>query len=198
MKVDHSTAGALFAVRVNNPAVRIALMFAIAGHHAGLANYTQLKERFAKKKQLLTETLLFRYPANFSATKNPPRQPYADSRTTKTHAASSCGHALFSALVDAGDFLDTEAFMAPWRTALRSPGPSIEQLAETLRVYLERLEREAPDTQLNRLRAKIRAACSRGAQRPPGLFRLTVPTGGGKTLAGLSFALEHCRLHGLA
>jgi CRISPR-associated endonuclease/helicase Cas3 len=56
----------------------------------------------------------------------------------------------------------------------------------------------APDTAIGRLRQGILAHVRSKAGLPPGLFTLTVPTGGGKTLASLGFALDHARRYGHA
>lgn len=103
---------------------------------------------------------------------------------------------LFSALVDA-DWLDTEAFVSPERAAQR---PTRFDAMATL---LERYERTMaafaarPRTPLNVLRAEVLGEVLAAAERPRGVFSLTVPTGGGKTLASLGFALRHACCHGL-
>jgi CRISPR-associated endonuclease/helicase Cas3 len=104
---------------------------------------------------------------------------------------------LASALIDA-DRLDTEAFANPSRARKRqAPRPRIGDLAEAAARAQQRLHREAPETPLNAVRRRLYEAVVARAGEPPGVFRLTVPTGGGKTRTALAFALEHARRHGL-
>ena len=104
---------------------------------------------------------------------------------------------IFSCLVDA-DFLDTENFMNPQQAGLREDWPEkvLDQMDVALTEFVGKLGPE--DTLVNRQRGLVREACLRAAEQAPGLFSLSVPTGGGKTLASLAFALRHAIRNGLA
>lgn len=99
---------------------------------------------------------------------------------------------LFSCLIDA-DRTDTADFEKPKAAAHRQDHTyeSWDKLQERLHEFLENLP---ADGKVNTLRARVSAECFRAARRPAGIYTLTVPTGGGKTLAALRFALEHARL----
>ena len=102
---------------------------------------------------------------------------------------------LFSCLVDA-DFLDTEAFMDDKRSGLRSGYPSIVALKSAFDQYMADKAANAKDSDVNRIRAEVLRQCREKAELPFGLFSLTVPTGGGKTLSSMAFALDHAVRHG--
>lgn len=103
--------------------------------------------------------------------------------------------ALFSCLIDA-DRIDTADFEHPGRARRRLHGnyPPWETLIDRLERYLEGLQ---PIHPIDTLRQKISDHCREAAERDTGIYTLTVPTGGGKTLASLRFALHHARKHGL-
>jgi CRISPR-associated endonuclease/helicase Cas3 len=103
---------------------------------------------------------------------------------------------IFSALVDA-DFLATEAFMAPKRRDIRPRWPTnvLQQMAEALQERFNSLAHL--DSPINNQRRLVLQNCLSKAEQPPGLFTLTVPTGGGKTLSSLAFALRHAIKNGL-
>lgn len=102
---------------------------------------------------------------------------------------------LFSSLVDA-DFLDTEAFMSPDKAEARVQDVSLSQLLERLDTHMDNTFVRVDQTKVNCVRADVLQQCRDKAALAPGLFSLTVPTGGGKTLASMAFALNHAQAHG--
>ena len=105
--------------------------------------------------------------------------------STLTHAFFT--RMLYSCLVDA-DFLDTEEFMSGG-SIKRNPGSTITMLKDKLDAYL--MNWNSPIGELNTTRYQILRNCVEKAGEGQGLFTLTVPTGGGKTIASLAFALHH-------
>ncbi|MFT4267996.1 MAG: CRISPR-associated endonuclease Cas3'', partial [Xenophilus sp.] len=207
LRVDHSTHGARMAQQHLGPAGQL-LAYAIAGHHAGLANgrgegeRTVLADRLTAElpvldpawRQDITLPDKLGMPAGF--------KPYGqDRRQAKDRLPFQLAfltRMLFSCLVDA-DFIDTERFylQANQKPDHRSSGqaaPSLEALRDQLDGHLGQFR---ADSGVNRLRSDILRHVRRQATLDPGLFSLTVPTGGGKTLASLAFALDHAIVHGL-
>ena len=98
---------------------------------------------------------------------------------------------LFSCLID-GDRTDTADFDKPKGARLRQHGEYV-----AWQDLIDRLERKLATFQnerwVDQCRREISGHCLAGAERPKGIFTLTVPTGGGKTLASLRFALHHAQ-----
>lgn len=192
----HSAAGALWAIRQlnapgrpNAPLGHI-LAYLIAGHHAGLADWSgeldwRLQSEDAQRE--LTEALA----------EAPPEILQHHPALKASVPGGPDGFALwvrmlFSCLVDA-DFLDTEAHFDAHKPARREGFPSLAQMRAAFDAHMAALP--VPDTPVNALRADILRQCRAKAALPPGFFSLTVPPGGGKTLSGLAFALEHALAH---
>ena len=100
---------------------------------------------------------------------------------------------LYSCLVDA-DFLDTERFMSNGMIQ-RDSGECMEVLLDKLKDRISKWLVNRDDTTVNGRRSEILRNCLEQGKTPKGLFQLTVPTGGGKTVASLAFALRHAVEH---
>lgn len=205
----HSAAGALWAEHLLTerlgPQGRLmsrVLQYLIAGHHAGLDNWNgglAVRMASADARQEFEDALAQNPPDAVLHPDTLPLllkdMPLGDEGTTTPGRFALWVRMLFSALVDA-DFLDTESFMDEARHSSREGAPGLPALQAALRGHLSALAEHADDTPVNRLRAEILAQCQHKAAKAPGVFTLTVPTGGGKTLSSLAFALDHAIRHG--
>ncbi|WP_292966262.1 CRISPR-associated endonuclease Cas3'' [Nitrosomonas sp.] len=193
-RVDHSTAGAIHAIEKLGLQGRI-LAYLIAGHHAGLPDWNgeaaSLFQRLenGKARGYLQEILLAKLGISLL------EQPCPTSFPSQDGSFALWIRMLFSCLVDA-DFLDTEAFMDESRKDLRVGYPALNELLSAFDQHMNDKTANATDSPVNRIRAKVLHQCREKAELPSGLFSLTVPTGGGKTLSSMTFALNHAVHHG--
>jgi CRISPR-associated endonuclease/helicase Cas3 len=198
-RVVHSTAGALLACDRFGPAGRL-IAYLIAGHHAGLPDWNggpaSLHQRMndARREGHLDEVLAATPPNHILDANGLKPSTRPKGKVEDMHLWLRM---LFSCLVDA-DFLDTEAYMEPDRATLRAGYPSIGELLDRFTCHMARLRGDAPATAVNTVRDRVLTQCIEraGEDRGSGLFSLTVPTGGGKTLASMAFALNHAKAHG--
>jgi CRISPR-associated endonuclease/helicase Cas3 len=187
-KVDHSSVGALIA-KDRQAAL---LAFAVAGHHGGMPNGRDLADRLARKQDLLTAARSGGLPRWIEEQPMPAYPGWLTERVS----LSMWTRFLFSALVDA-DFLGTERFYAGGRERDLGSGADLGVLQARLNRHLERKSAEAIPSPVNDMRARVLSAARAAAQEEQGTFTLTVPTGGGKTLTSLSFAIDHALRRGL-
>ena len=222
--IDHSTAGAQCLLHNIPAAeqedclpglVARMLGLCIASHHSGLIDCLSpegedglnqrlhrkdAKSRFSEAWRTLDPVLrgraldLMHRPALIRECERAIALVLRSSRTSGDRAVQLgiLVRLLFSCLIDA-DRTDTADFEKPRAAAFRQHHIFVqwERLQERLDQHLDTLP---TDGEVNRLRAEVSAACVAAAKRPAGIYSLTVPTGGGKTLAALRFALEHARL----
>ncbi|HWR24060.1 MAG TPA: CRISPR-associated helicase Cas3' [Feifaniaceae bacterium] len=195
-KTEHAAAAAIALYQSNTHL----LSYCAAGHHAGMPDggdsadtpdFPTLRAKLLRQKKYGWDIPGYLAEAGLPPSAVLPRPPTV---TLERHgfSLSFLTRMLFSCLVDA-DYLDTEAFMnaAPVRQNEFSPAPLLALLERHLDSF------GPPKTELNRKRAEILARCREAAHLPRGLYSLTVPTGGGKTLSSMAFALRHAAEHDL-
>lgn len=197
IRVDHSTAGAQEAKKLYGMFQSRILEYVITGHHGGLLNY-------GTKECGLDERLSRTFLPDYSAYKceilipdlNKVRPSLTPINNKMGFAISFYTRMLFSCLVDA-DFLDTERFISPDKSSFRGQHESFDDLFAKFDYYMKTKLSLAEENSINKYRREIYEQCIEKAELSPQMFSLTVPTGGGKTLSSMAFALNHLKKHNL-
>ncbi|MDX2270803.1 MAG: CRISPR-associated helicase Cas3' [Cyanobacteriota bacterium] len=195
----HAIYGAVLAAQVCQPLAPL-----IYGHHSGIPAQSVLKNELAKKHQDPVWQPVYQAVLQNAAQDGIPLQP-----------SPECMHEigqldrdpwrlelflrmLFSALVDA-DYLDTEAHFDPGKAAQRENYLTITALWDRFererQDFLAQRDPETIHAPVNQVREEVYRACLEAASGDPGVYRLAVPTGGGKTRSGLGFGLRHAVRH---
>lgn len=180
----HAYVGALLAKKLF-PEGHLLAAFALAGHHAGMPDYLQLNAQL--QKSLPKEVSLDDLP------KSP--APPTFLRRMQPADVNHLFRLLYSCLVDA-DYLDTESFMIEEQSRLRGNHATLAELLPKLEVHLNEIAKRAEDTAVNRIRKQVQEACRHSADCSKGVYSLTVPTGGGKTLSSILWAMLHAVRNG--
>ncbi len=202
-RVDHSTTGAKYLWENKKTFAEMSVLgaFCISGHHSGLLDRgTNVSEAGdptllgRMKKEIpgyeeIKKHICFEGSATRDAIRN-----FISGEKWDDAEWMMLTRMLFSCLVDA-DFLDTEQFMQG-NGRKRDGFPSLDVLHEK---FFEKLSRDGylqGKTPINEKRAEILKLCIQKGSGAPGLYTMTVPTGGGKTISSLAFASEQAKTHG--
>ena len=187
-KAPHAIVGAIEAQRLfDDPMIADTLAYCISGHHRGLYDHNEMERRLrhGEHKRWCDACEKLSEKVSLGTTDCDDVDEPDDLQMAI--------RMLFSALVDA-DRLDTERFMTPdlsaERLRIRGNYASLSTLRERLRAKTESFS-SAPDTPVNRARAYFLESCrTHGAESDPGIFTLSLPTGAGKTISSMAWALE--------
>lgn len=189
----HKQAGAVKAATFG----QIPVAFAISGHHGGMPDKIDLKNMVAPLLgEPETATVFESASRDCSAIA---ALSIAKPNCLSDGAAEFASRVVFSCLVDA-DWTDTSRHERSTKGLppdLPPPALAAQERLGRLLGYIDERSRTCPDATMANLRADVLNACLTAAESKPGVFSLSVPTGGGKTLSGMAFALRHAETHDL-
>lgn len=189
--VDHKAAGVALAAN----AAAEWLAFTLQGHHGGLPDSATMGSVLADKvTRPGCQAALAWMRGEFGQERPADALALSGEFLDDRYAVELLTRLVFSALVDA-DSLDTAAHMAGGEATAATVGPSMEELWKRFENYHE-ANSTSGDATVGAVRTSIYEGCLQHADDPTGIFRLSAPTGGGKTRAAMAFALRHAIAHG--
>ena len=183
-------------MQINDPDLELAIC--IHGHHGGLGESglivteNGILDRWWNQPQNKKLQKIMYEALSYLRLRNPKRLP------KDIFQREFSLRMLFSCLVDA-DFLDTEKHFAAKQASLRGNWIRPADLWPVFRSNQLQMMWQNRWRKLNKIRRRIYNLCLKAGNNRPGMFRLTVPTGGGKTRSAMAFALAHAinnRSHG--
>lgn len=180
----HAYVGAIMARNVYGKNSENLFANQILSHHTGLHDSDEIKGILNKTIPDEIDTNITKAKLNNPLFKNITENDF--------HHLSRM---LYSCLVDA-DFLDTEAFMDKESASLRGNKATLPELLPRLECYLEKLKATSTESDVNTVRDQMQQQCLKMADTGVGFYSLTVPTGGGKTLSSLLWAIKHAIRNG--
>ena len=180
----HAYVGALLAQGLYGKVATTFFGNAICGHHAGLYDYFELEKMISSSDlpsevQMQTDAIQLN-KAKFTLTEN---------------QINHLVRVLFSCLVDA-DYLDTEKFMNVSSASQRGHHKKLSELLILLEDHFCKLNNNSEDSTVNVIRRCVQEQCIKMSSGETGFYSLTVPTGGGKTLSSLLWAMRHAVCNG--
>ena len=189
---NHAFVGGIIAKSIYGKGSESLLCNQIISHHSGLHDYCQIEETLKKDipsdvNRCVEKIQLNRPPFSLSPIKG---------CKGMTSDANHLSRMLFSCLVDA-DYLDTELFMDEKSARKRINGISLQSLLPLLETYIDNLQKRSSESEVNAIRRKVQERCVSMSNVEKGFYSLTVPTGGGKTLSSLVWALRHAVHNGM-
>ena len=189
---NHAFVGGILAKSMYGKGSESMLCNQIISHHSGLHDYCQIEEILKKDIPSDVNRCVEKIDLN--------RLPFLLSPIKGSKGmipdVNHLSRMLFSCLVDA-DYLDTELFMDEMSARKRINGISLQSLLPLLETYIDNLQKKSFESEVNAIRRKVQERCVSMSNVEKGFYSLTVPTGGGKTLSSLVWALKHAVHNGM-
>ena len=184
---NHAFVGGLLAKQLYGKGSESMLCNPIMSHHSGLHDYYYIDKELGNDIPSEINKKSEKIKLSITPMKGGKRMP---------SDANHLSRMLFSCLVDA-DYLDTESFMDEESSQARKNNIKLESLLPLLEQHVDNLQQNAKATEVNATRKQVYERCVAMSEADNGFYSLTVPTGGGKTLSSLVWAIRHAVHNGM-